>query len=81
MKKLREDIIDEYSNVVGTIQMMTGTDDSDVEQTLIYIDSGKVDQQDLIAESPISLPDAIDTLTQLNDEIKAQQELINSIEG
>lgn len=81
MKDLRKDLISEYNNVVKTIQSMTGTTDEDLEKTLLDVDEGKVDQEDLIDKSPISLPKAIEDLKSLNDEIKSQQELIKTLEG
>ncbi len=81
MKYLRNDLISEYNNVVNTIQTMTGTTDEDLEQTLIDVDAGVVDQQDLIDKSPISLPDAITDLTTLNNQIKEQQNLVNELEN
>lgn len=81
MKNVRYTMINEYSNVVETIKKLTKTTDEDIEQTLIEIDQGIVDDKELVEQSPIPLPDAIDELLEINYKIKEQMTRVIFLEG
>ncbi len=80
LKIIRERYFDANQNTISTIQKLTGTSDEDLELTLQDIDEGKVDDRKKIEESPISLPKTIYDVLNVNDAIKEQKTLIQSLE-
>jgi len=69
LRKLRLREIYKHSMAVEAIKMAAKVDDAGIEQALIDIDEGKLDEKELIEKSPVQLP-SMDKVMQLTQKIK-----------
>ena len=79
LKKLREITIEDNKDLIEKAIKLYGVSEGELKDYLEKIDSGEMDDAQLIEKSPVKLP-VMNKFKKFNDEIKKQQELIKSLE-
>ena len=78
LKDIREDEIQKHPTAYKIVKSSYDLTETDVEQYLKDIDAGEVDDRKLAEASPIPIK-SIDKMLALNDQIKKQQEAIETL--
>jgi hypothetical protein len=79
IKKLRENIFDDNRALIDKAMQKYQVTESQLRDYLDKIDAGEIDDAALMEKSPVKVP-AMEQLKKINDEVKKQLSLINSLE-
>ncbi len=76
LKTLRRHLLSKNQFLVGTVKKTYGLSDSDVESYLAKIDTGELNDADLLSQAPFKA-EVLTRIKALNDEIKQQMKIAN----
>ena len=76
---VRQTIIDNNGVLVSSLKSLTDASDEEIDKFLLDVDEGRINDREMAEQSPISLPADSELVFDLNDEIKEQIALINSL--
>lgn len=80
LKSLRDRIIEKQGPLIKKAMAKYGVTEVELRGYLAKIDSGEIDDAELLAKSPVKLP-VMNRFKRLNDELKNQNSLIKAIEA